>query len=69
VVDTFVACRKVDGALQYLVKWLGYELVGEEAAYTWQWAGELMACMDQRSYRRCVRQWRLAQPGAADSSQ
>ena len=32
-VEAFMARQVVDGCIQYLVKWLGYELVGEEAAH------------------------------------
>ena len=60
-VEAFVARRRVQSSLQYLVKWQGYELVGQEAAYSWQWASELSADLDQGTYRRMVRQWRQAQ--------
>lgn len=56
-----MARRRVQTSLQYLVKWQGYELVGQEAAYSWQWASELSADLDQGTYRRMVRQWRQAQ--------
>ena len=55
-VEAFVASRQVDGLKQYLVKWQGYELVGAEAAYTWQWAGTLASGLDQSTYRRLVRE-------------
>ena len=54
--EAFVASRQVDGLKQYLVKWQGYELVGAEAAYTWQWAGTLASGLDQQTYRRLVRE-------------
>jgi len=67
-VEAFVARRRVQSSLQYLVKWQGYELVGQEAAYSWQWASELSADLDQGTYRRMVRQWRQAQRDPAGGS-
>ena len=67
-VEAFVARRTVDSCLQYLVKCQGYELLGEEPAYSWQWASVLAECMDQGSYRRMVQGWRQAQPAGASNS-
>jgi hypothetical protein len=39
-----------------LVKWQGYELVGQEAVYSCHWASELSADLDQGIFRRMVRQ-------------
>lgn len=66
-VEAFVAARRVNRHTEYLVKWLGYEMVGEEAAYSWQSAAQLQQDLDRRSYRRFLqqlRQARGAQPGS-----
>lgn len=59
-VEAFVARRRVGSYTEYLVKWLGFELVGEEAAYTWQRAAQLQEDLDRRSYRALLLQLRQA---------
>lgn len=67
--EAFVAARRVGRYTEYLVKWLGYEMVGEEAAYSWQPAAQLQRDLDRRSYRRFIQQLRQEGSTAAAGRQ
>jgi hypothetical protein len=67
-VEAFVAGRKVNGRKEYLVKWRGYELVGEEAAYTWQAASVLQEDLGRRAYRALVGMLREQEAAGAEGS-
>lgn len=66
--EAFVSARKVEGRLQYLVKWSGFGMVGEEAAYTWEWASSLQQDLRRPVYRDLVARLRGGQPGASANS-
>ena len=53
-----MASRRVGRHTEYLVKWSGYEMVGEEAAYTWQQSAQLRQDLDYRTYRTLLQQLR-----------
>ena len=61
IVEELCAKRRVQKYVQYLVKWSGYHMVGEEEAYTWQWAKYLKEDLTPAFYRRLVRELRLRQ--------
>ena len=64
IVEEFCAKRRVQSYRQYLVKWSGYHMVGEEAAYTWQWAKTLKEDLIPDFYRKLVRELRQRQQGS-----
>ena len=66
-VEAFVAHRRVGRCTEYLVHWAGFRLVGEEAAYTWQQAGQLRQDLDRRTYQRLLQG--LRQQAAAHQQQ
>lgn len=65
-VEAFVARRRVRNLTEYLVKWAGFESVGEEPAYTWQEASQLAEDLDRGTYRAMVQQLRLRQAEGQD---
>jgi hypothetical protein len=68
IVEAFVSTRQMAGRRQYLVKWSGFSLVGEEAAYTWEWAASLQQDLRRQVYRALVRRLRGQPPGAGASA-